>query len=212
MALLFARLKGWNHDVIEPLRLSGIIARLYSPPLSIVPYQLEHAQPRGSPILDVIPFKQPRSYVKMSQKKVWGGDRPPRLHQWIRPWYWSMKLVITKGYGVRATTIEGQNAFAPRCALRKFHVTDSQNTRDQITSGRKSKRAWSNCALCIPFTLSGRPNECWLHTCDACVITSWRLGLRTPLVARNNAKLQYLATLALSMFANIIVVDNFSDV
>ena len=24
-----------------------------------------------------------------------------------------LKLVITKGYGVRATTIEGQNAFAP---------------------------------------------------------------------------------------------------
>ena len=39
------------------------------------------------------------------------------------PWdlYWenktykldTNKLVITKGYGVRATTIEGQNAFAP---------------------------------------------------------------------------------------------------
>ena len=30
-------------------------------------------------------------------------------------------LMITKGYGVRATTIEGKIA----CALRKFHVTDS---------------------------------------------------------------------------------------
>ena len=28
--------------------------------------------------------------------------------------------------------------------------------------------------------------ECYLHTCDACVITTWRLGLRAPLVARNN--------------------------
>ena len=28
-----------------------------------------------------------------------------------------------------------------RCALRKFHVTDGQNTRDQITSDRRSKRA-----------------------------------------------------------------------
>ena len=42
------------------------------------------------------------------------------------------KLEITKGYGVRATTIEGQNA---------FHVRDSQNTRDQITSDRRSKHA-----------------------------------------------------------------------
>ena len=29
------------------------------------------------------------------------------------------------------------------------------------------------------------PNECWLHTCDACVITTGRLGLRFPLVAVN---------------------------
>ena len=64
-----------------------------------------------------------------------------------------------------------------RCALRKFQVTDSQNTRDQITSDRGSKRAWSNCVLRIPFILSGSPNECWLHTCDVRVITTWRLGL-----------------------------------
>ena len=30
--------------------------------------------------------------------------------------------------------------------------------------------------------------QSWLHTCDACVITTWRLGLRAPLVARNNKK------------------------
>ena len=37
----------------------------------------------------------------------------------------------------------------------------------------------------IPFILSGSPNECLLLTCDACVITNWRLVLRAPLVARN---------------------------
>ena len=36
-----------------------------------------------------------------------------------------------------------------RRALLKFHVTDSQNTRDQIMSDRRSKRAWSKCVLCI---------------------------------------------------------------
>ena len=46
-----------------------------------------------------------------------------------------------------------------RCALRKFHVTDSQNTRDQITNDRKSKRARSNCVLCSPFNPSGSPNK-----------------------------------------------------
>ena len=51
-------------------------------------------------------------------------------------------LAITKGYGVRAATIALFYAFAPyHSALRKFHVTDSQNTRDQITSDRRPKGA-----------------------------------------------------------------------
>ena len=50
------------------------------------------------------------------------------------------KLLITKGYRVWATTIEGQNALLQRC-VGKFHVTNGQNKRDQITSDRRSKRA-----------------------------------------------------------------------
>ena len=50
-------------------------------------------------------------------------------------------LVITKGYGVRAPTIEVKALSLKRCALHKFHVTDSQNTRDQITTDRRLKRA-----------------------------------------------------------------------
>ena len=63
----------------------------------------------------------------------------------------------------------------------------------QITRGRRPKCVWSNCVLCIPFIVSGRPNEWWPHTCDACVITTWRLGLRTPLdfVARNYCHYYY---------------------
>ena len=37
--------------------------------------------------------------------------------------------------------------------------------------------------MCIPFIHSGGPNECWLHTCDAWVIKTWRLRLRAPLLA-----------------------------
>ena len=33
--------------------------------------------------------------------------------------------------------------------------------------------------------LSGSPNECWLHTSDACEIKTWSLGLGAPLVAHN---------------------------
>ena len=56
---------------------------------------------------------------------------------------------------------------------------DGQNMHDQITSDRRSKRAWSKCVLCIPYILSGSPNRCLLHTCDSCIITTWRLGLLT---------------------------------
>ena len=51
-----------------------------------------------------------------------------------------------------------------RFALRKFHMTDSQNTCDQIMKGGRSKHARSNCILCIPFILSGSPSESCLHT------------------------------------------------
>ena len=70
-------------------------------------------------------------------------------------------------------------------------MTDGQNTRDQITSDRRSKRAWSKCVLCIPYIRSGSPNLCWLHTRDACVITTWRLGLWAPPVVRNYFHIQH---------------------
>ena len=78
-----------------------------------------------------------------------------------------------------------------RCALRKFHVTDGQkgawsNLRDQITSNRRLQRESSNCVLCIPYILTGSPNRCWLHTCNACIITTWKLGLQVPLVPHKN--------------------------
>ena len=78
-----------------------------------------------------------------------------------------------------------------RCALPEFHVTDGQNTCGKITSDRRSKLGDQTafCAvLCIPYIVGGSPNECWLHTCDACVITAWRLGLWASLVARKYIK------------------------
>ena len=56
-------------------------------------------------------------------------------------------------------------------------MIEGPNARDQY------------CVMCIPFILSGSPNECWLHTCDACVTTTWRLALQAPLVARKNDRL-----------------------
>ena len=92
------------------------------------------------------------------------------------------KLVITKGYGMQVTTIESQNAFAPSLCFAEVSHDTCQNTCDQIMSDRKSKCAWSNCVLCIPYILSGSPNKCLLHTCDACIITTWRLPAKTVII------------------------------
>ena len=95
-------------------------------------------------------------------------------------------------------------ALAPLLCFRKFHVTDIQNTRDQITRVKRSKGAWSNCVLFISFIFSGSPNECWLHTCDACVIATWRLGLQAPLVARNDSTL--IITLRIMMMMMMVMM------
>ena len=52
--------------------------------------------------------------------------------------------------------------------------------------------------MCIPFILSGSPKnlkKSWLHVCRARAITTWRIGLRAPLFARNyemDAAIRYL--------------------
>ena len=48
------------------------------------------------------------------------------------------ELVITRGYRVWATMIEGQNAWAPLLFF-AYSSSDSQNMCDQITSDRRSK-------------------------------------------------------------------------
>ena len=53
----------------------------------------------------------------------------------------------------------------------RLRVIESPKVRDQS-------------ALFIPYIVSGNPDECsWLHTCDACILTTWILGLRASLVA-----------------------------
>ena len=61
----------------------------------------------------------------------------------------------------------------------KRHVTklgeiEDPNARDHIS------------IRCIPFILSGSPNEAGYIHVRACVIAIWRLGLGAPLVTGNN--------------------------
>ena len=85
------------------------------------------------------------------------------------------------------------------CAFRRFHVIEGKNPRDQITSDRRCKHSWSDCILMhsIHSLVKGQKNVGYIrgHTCCACLITTWRLGLRatkfcrpppgSPAVARN---------------------------
>ena len=82
---------------------------------------------------------------------------------------------------MRATTIGGPNAFLlEHCALRKFHVSNDQNkTRMIRLRGVEGRNARDQIVFLVVRSL----NEYWLHTCDACVMTTWRLGLRAPVVA-----------------------------
>ena len=67
----------------------------------------------------------------------------------------------------------------------------------------EGQNAWSNCILCIPFILSGSPNKCWLHTCDTCIISIWRLGLQAPRAACNKLKNLVVITALLGIFKNL---------
>ena len=70
-------------------------------------------------------------------------------------------------------------------AFRRFHAIESQNARDWIVSDRQSKPAWLYCVLRFPFVLSESAKERWLRICRACVMATWRWGLRAPLVTRS---------------------------
>ena len=51
----------------------------------------------------------------------------------------------------------------------RLQVIEGLNAADQLRSLHSIRSVWK-----------------WLHICDACVIATWTLGLRTPLVFRNS--------------------------
>ena len=86
----------------------------------------------------------------------------------------NLLLVITKGYRVQATMIEGQDAFAPLLCFAYVCTWQIVKTREIWLWVIESPNRHDQIALCP----SGSPNECWLHTCDA----TWRVGLRLLLL------------------------------
>jgi len=90
-----------------------------------------------------------------------------------------LRLVITKGYGVRmrATTMEGQNAFAPTlCVSFTWQIAKTRLIRLRGVEGRNAR---DEIALCAFHSLLVEVQT------KAGYIHAWRLGLRVPLVALN---------------------------
>ena len=81
-----------------------------------------------------------------------------------------LELVITRGYEMRETTIEGQNAFAPTlcfvvlCGSFTSRMVKTRVIRLRVFEGQNARDPFHSF-------FSGSPNESWLHTCNACVIT-----------------------------------------
>ena len=91
-----------------------------------------------------------------------------------------LKLVITKML-VSTSELETSDRRPKKLLLQRWCFA-------QVSRDRRSKRSWSDCVLCIPFILSGSPNEFWLHMCQTCVRAPWRLRLQAPLVAFDMTK------------------------
>ena len=117
---------------------------------------------------------------------IWQQQQTSAVRVWERSiYYWKQEK--TKGYGVRATTMEDENAFTRMLCFAQDRCS-KHAWSDFKWPERRSRCEWSNCFLWIPFILiSGSPNECRLHTCDACIIITWRWKLQATLVPRNKS-------------------------
>ena len=73
---------------------------------------------------------------------------------------------------------------APLCVSFTWQMVKTRVIRLRGVEGRNAcdqVRFWAFLLI-----LSDSPNECWLHTRDACVTRTRRLELWAPIIARNN--------------------------
>ena len=86
------------------------------------------------------------------------------------------------------------------CSIAMLCVVKTRVMRLPVIEGPKARIEAFYSLNPLLFILSGSPNECWLHTCRACVITTWRLGLRAPLVARLNGMKECIRQFIINRF------------
>ena len=72
------------------------------------------------------------------------------------------------------------------CTLLNLSHDRWSNMRDQITSERRSKLAWSYCFCAFhSFIVEVQTMLATYSKCCSCIVATWRLGLRAPLDACN---------------------------
>ena len=98
-----------------------------------------------------------------------------------------MSAVLSIKLGRQRSEIKRFCSNSVLCVSCTWQIVKTLVIRLRGVEGRNACNQIAFWLLCIPFILTGSRNECWVHICDACVITTWRLGLRAPLVARNYA-------------------------
>ena len=85
--------------------------------------------------------------------------------------------------------VRGPSVFSRSLTSRLTPLSERlEQASHQIISDRRSKRASSDCVLCIPIIVTGSPREYVAGFIIAVHImpASWRLELRSPLVVLNN--------------------------
>ena len=87
---------------------------------------------------------------------------------------------------MRATTIEGQNAFAPAlffCVNFTWQMVKTRVIRLRVIEGPNARDQSAFYAF-LTFLVEFQRNAGYIRR-DECVIKTWKLGLWAPLVARN---------------------------
>ena len=83
------------------------------------------------------------------------------------------------------------------CAGFTWQIVKTRVIRLRGVEGRNMRDQIAFCTF-HSFLVEVQAN-CWQHTCDACVITTWRLGLRAPLVARNYSIIENITVNSLGL-------------
>ena len=101
---------------------------------------------------------------------------------------------IKRGHETRKFHVAGRDKTAKKCKKIDPRFANLNLLFFSPSRYRSRRRCLSSIIVIQTFCYHGNLTSHfsslrWLHTCDACVISTWRLRSRAPLVARNNSNI-----------------------